>query len=77
VGAVVDDVKAGEPEVTGFICCPECGKRLIRKTKSGRFHFIFGKFRGESPPVEIYIEGEIRMKCLRHRSCNAWITIKN
>jgi hypothetical protein len=32
-----------EPDESGFVFCSKCGKRLIRKTKSGRFHFIFGK----------------------------------
>jgi hypothetical protein len=65
-----------EPDESGFVFCARCGKRLIRKTKSGRFHFIFGKTKDGNPPVEMYIEGEVRVKCLRHRTCQAWTTIK-
>lgn len=65
-----------EPDGHGFICCPACGKRLIRKTKTGRLHFVFGKCINGSSPVEMYVEGKIKIKCLRHRSCGAWVTVE-
>lgn len=53
-----------------FINCEKCGKRLIERLPSGPFKFVFGKNLDESndPPVEMLIQGNIVLKCLR-RSC--------
>jgi len=55
-----------------FFKCSICGKRLIERRKNGLWYFIFGKKYGKDQntfiPVEIYIHGNIKMKCLR-RSC--------
>lgn len=56
-----------------FVFCEKCGKRLIEKRSDGLLYFKFGKsFSGT--PVEILIQGPIRMKCLRRR-CNYWNVI--
>lgn len=65
------DIKTGL-----FIACEKCGKRLIERKKNGIFHFIFGK-PGEGNsfvPVEMYIQGNLKIKCLR-RSCGHWQTL--
>jgi hypothetical protein len=56
-----------------FIVCERCGKKLIERKFNGIFHFIFGK-PGEGnvvAPVEMFIQGNIKIKCLR-RSCGHW-----
>ncbi len=56
-----------------FVCCEKCGKRLIERMDNGLWHFVFGK----SPdgqnfvPVDMYIHGNVKIKCLR-RSCGHW-----
>lgn len=62
-----------------FICCQKCGKRLVKKLPNGAFQFVFGKVDpgkegGVGPPVQIYIHGAFRIKCLR-RSCGLWNTL--
>ena len=67
-----DDLK---PPV--FITCEKCGKRLIERKKNGIFHFIFGKPNKDGNlfiPVDIYIQGNVKIKCLR-RSCGHWQTL--
>jgi hypothetical protein len=57
-----------------FIACSKCGKRLIERKRNGLFHFLFGKPSkdgSEFIPVEIFIQGNIKIKCLR-RTCGAW-----
>ena len=56
-----------------FITCEKCGKKLIERKKNGIFHFMFGKpGKGvTTAPVEMFIQGNIRIKCLR-RNCNHW-----
>lgn len=59
-----------------FHNCEKCGKRLIEKRKDGQWYFAFGKS-NEVPnvvPVEMYIVGSIRIKCLR-KSCGHWNTL--
>ena len=56
-----------------FITCEKCGKRLIERQRNGIFHFMFGKPKNETTfvPVDIFIQGNIKIKCTR-RSCNHW-----
>lgn len=56
-----------------FIACSKCGKRLIERKANGIFYFLFGKPAKGSDfvPVEILIQGNIRIKCIR-RSCGHW-----
>lgn len=57
-----------------FIACTKCGKRLIERKKNGIWHFIFGKPGGNGStfiPVEMFIQGNLKIKCLR-RSCGEW-----
>ena len=56
-----------------FEVCEKCGKRLIERMPNGLWHFMFGKPKeGEtSAPVEMYIQGNLKIKCLR-RSCGHW-----
>ena len=48
-----------------FINCEKCNKKLIKKTKEGAFHFLFGKRYGGTPPVDMKIYGSIEMKCMK------------
>lgn len=60
-----------------FITCPVCGKRVIERKKNGLFHFIFGKPSKTDKgfvPVEMFIQGNIKIKCLR-RTCGHWFTL--
>ena len=56
-----------------FVCCEKCGKKLIERLPNGIFKFIFGG-RQQPPPVEIFIYGSLKMRCLR-KSCGAWNTV--
>jgi hypothetical protein len=59
---------------SAFISCEKCGKRLIERQKNGLWRFIFGKPKDDGNgfiPVEMFIQGNIKMKCLR-RSCGHW-----
>lgn len=58
---------------SSFVCCEQCGKKLIERKNNGIYHFMFGK-PGEGnivAPVEMFIQGNIKIKCLR-RSCGHW-----
>lgn len=60
-----------------FITCEKCGKRLIERMNNGLWHFIFGKPAKDTEgyvPVEMYIQGNIKIKCLR-RTCGHWQTL--
>lgn len=53
--------------------CSACGKVLIERKKNGLWHFVFGKGFSDNEnnvfiPVEMFIQGNIKMRCLR-RSC--------
>lgn len=53
--------------------CSACGKTLIERKSNGLWYFVFGKgFSGDGTeifiPVELFIHGNIKMRCLR-RSC--------
>lgn len=53
--------------------CSLCGKILIERRPNGLWHFVFGKGFSDNKnnifiPVEIYIQGNLKMRCLR-RSC--------
>lgn len=57
-----------------FIACSKCGKRLIERKKNGLFHFLFGKPSKDGSdfiPVEMFIQGNVKIKCLR-RTCGYW-----
>jgi hypothetical protein len=56
-----------------FAYCKVCGKRLLERKANGLWYFAFGKPRVGSGkiPVEMFIQGNVKIKCLR-RSCNAW-----
>lgn len=49
-----------------FVKCDLCGKKLIVKNDDGTLHFIFGKKFGDAPPVDITIDGNIKIKCIRN-----------
>ncbi len=57
--------------------CEKCKKKLIERKENGLWHFAFGKYRDDDgnllgiPPVEMYIYGSVKIKCLR-RGCNHW-----
>ena len=53
-----------------FICCENCGKKLIERSANGLYHFVFGKNPADpgNPPVDIWIHGNLKIKCLR-RNC--------
>ena len=60
-----------------FFRCEMCGKRLIERKENGLWYFLFGKQRDKKgnilgrAPVEIYIYGSVKIRCLR-RGCNHW-----
>jgi hypothetical protein len=58
---------------TAFVNCTKCGKRLIERRSDGLWIFRFGKHveGSDDMPVEMYIFGSIRLKCLR-KTCNHW-----
>lgn len=51
-----------------FIYCDKCGKKLLERMENGLFRFQFGNREGGVPVVDMEIQGNIRMKCIR-RSC--------
>jgi hypothetical protein len=60
-----------------FIACPKCGKKLIGRERNGLWHFIFGKAKKDGNnfiPVEMFIQGNIKIKCLR-RTCGEWVIL--
>jgi hypothetical protein len=57
-----------------FITCPHCGKRIIVRKPNGLLYFLFGKSNNKVAPVEMYIQGSIKMRCTR-ASCKKWIII--
>jgi hypothetical protein len=65
----------GSSDIKGtFVVCERCGKKLIERKRNGMWHFIFGKPADNGSnfiPVDMYIQGNIKMKCLR-RSCGHW-----
>lgn len=56
-----------------FVVCEKCGKKLIERLPNGLFKFVFGG-KQNPPPVELFIYGSIKMRCLR-RSCGHWNTV--
>ena len=56
-----------------FVRCEKCGKILIERRTNGLWYFRFGWKKDDhiEPYVEIFIHGNIKMKCLR-RSCGHW-----
>ena len=63
----------GSSNLNTFIVCERCGKKLIERMPNGVFHFIFGK-PGEGrteAPVDLYIQGNIKIRCIR-RTCGHW-----
>jgi len=57
-----------------FIVCEKCGKKLIGRLPNGLWHFKFGRSAENEKadsPVEMYIYGSIKIKCLR-RTCKHW-----
>ena len=53
-----------------FLYCEECGKRVLERMPNGLFKFVFGRNQNDpgKPPVELFVHGSIKMRCLR-RSC--------
>ena len=53
-----------------FLYCAVCGKRVLERKQNGLFKFVFGRNQNDTgnPPVEMFIHGSIKMRCLR-RSC--------
>jgi hypothetical protein len=60
-----------------FFRCEKCWKRIIERKENGLWYFAFGRQRNSDGnlsnecPVEIYIYGSIRIKCLR-KECGHW-----
>lgn len=53
--------------------CSICGKVLIERKSNGLWYFVFGKGFSDNQrnifiPVELYLHGNLKMRCLR-RSC--------
>ena len=56
-----------------FIRCEQCGKKIIERLPNGVWHFVFGKKVKNSSfiPVNIYIQGSLKIQCLR-KNCGHW-----
>lgn len=61
-----------------FRYCQKCNKKLIERMPSGMWRFQFGrKFNDngepidEYVPVDIFIHGSLKIKCLK-KSCGHW-----
>lgn len=58
-----------------FVYCEECGGILIERLSNGLWKFAFGKSKEggkkKTPPVEMLIHGDIKMKCFRTK-CGHW-----
>ena len=53
-----------------FLYCSLCGKRILERMPNGLFKFVFGRNQNDpgKPPVEMFLHGSLKMRCLR-RSC--------
>ena len=53
-----------------FICCEQCGKKLIFRREDGELVFRFGRSHSEKPIVDMVLAGSgtAKIHCLR-RSC--------
>lgn len=51
-----------------FIICSHCGKKLMERLPNGLFSFKFGQRPGSPAIVDLKIQGNVKMLCLR-RSC--------
>ena len=73
----------------GFLICPICKKKILRRRPNGLFSFAFGQWAGKDavivdgkevslgPTVQIEVFGSLKMRCIR-KSCrekhpNFWI----
>lgn len=58
-----------------FVYCEKCGGILIERLPNGLWKFAFGKSKNggnkKTPPVEMFIHGDIKMKCFRTK-CGHW-----
>jgi len=56
-----------------FFHCSKCKKRLIERLPNGLWRFMFGKKpeKDGRPPVDIFIHGSIKIRCIK-RSCGHW-----
>lgn len=52
-----------------FIKCSECGKKLIVRNEDGTLRFIFGRKYGDTAPVDMIIDGNVEISCIRN-GCN-------
>lgn len=74
----------------GFLICPKCKKKMLRRRPNGLFSFAFGQWAGKDivivdgkevslgPTVQIEVFGSLKMRCIR-KSCREkhpdfWIT---
>jgi len=63
-----------------YFKCEKCGKRIIQRKENGVWYFAFGRQKDEDGnlteicPVEIYIYGSMKIKCLR-KECAHWNTL--
>ena len=55
-----------------FLYCEKCGKRVLERMPNGLFKFVFGRNQNDpgKPPVEMFVHGSLKMRCLR-RSCRS------
>ena len=49
-----------------WVCCENCGKKLIKRKENGIFVFKFGRTKDKQEClVEIEVFGNIKIKCFR------------
>jgi len=53
-----------------WIKCAKCGKKLLKRLPNALFEFKFGRRDDDDgrPPVDIVIQGNLKIRCLR-RGC--------
>lgn len=48
-----------------FVKCEKCGKNLIQRLPNGMLRFRFGRDKFGKTPVDIIIQGNVKIKCFR------------
>lgn len=63
----MDKGDAVEPDVSSWVFCERCQKKLAKRLPDGRIEFVFGQRQDGEPKVVMLVDGTVRLKCLRYR----------